>query len=125
MRRPNNPNHASYYDGHHHEYNFGFFLAVAGVDGSCRYFNGHLPGSRNDLNNYYSSDLYQNPMTYLGIGDELIADGIFARIESDRFIVLVCGVEGSNCNLCNYHAAQRKARSMLSIITLLKVAVGY
>ena len=50
-----------YFDGHNHEYNFGFLLGVDGVTGTCRYFNGHVPGSQNDLNNYYSSDLYQEP----------------------------------------------------------------
>ena len=114
MRRPNNPNHALYYDGHHHEYNFGYFLAVDGIDGSCRYFNGHLPGSRNDLNNYYSSDLYHQPMLYLGIADKVIADGIFARIDANRFIVPVCGVRRPLTQIeLNYNTVQRKARSIV------------
>ena len=33
-----------------------------GVDGygQCRYFNGHIPGSQNDINNYHSSGLLRN-----------------------------------------------------------------
>ena len=113
MTRPNNADHRAYYDGHHHEYNFGFLLCVDD-QGVCRYFNGHLPGSQNDINNYYSSDMYHNPGLYYGPGDKALADGIFARIAEGRFIVPVCGVRRDlNQMEENYNRIQRQSRSII------------
>ena len=52
-------------------------------DGECRLYNGHCPGSLNDLEIYYSSDLYRNLGLYLGINDKIIVDGIFVGINGD------------------------------------------
>ena len=70
MTRPNNIHHERYYDGHHREYNFGYLLGVDEVTGTCCYFNGHLPGVQNDLNNYYSSSLYTQPGLHFAPGTD-------------------------------------------------------
>ena len=59
-------------------------------DGECRLYNGHCPGSLNDLENYYSSDLYANPGLYLGINDKIIVDGIFVGVDTEKFITPIC-----------------------------------
>ena len=115
MNRPVR-NQETYYDGHHHVHCFGFLLAVDGIDGCCRYFNGHLPGSQNDLNNYYSSDLYHEPGLFLGPGDKVIADGIFARVneEDNKLIVPVCEVRRPLTVVeNNYNLLHRQARSIV------------
>ena len=115
MMRPSQ-NQELYHDGHNHEHNFGFMLGCDGVEGACRVFNGHCPGSHNDLNIYYNSDLYHNPGIYLGPGDKMAADGIFARInvEDDVFVVPVCGVRRELTEReKNYNYAQRHARSII------------
>ena len=113
ITRPNRPNHGEYFDGHHHEYNFGYMIVVD-CFGLCRLINGHLPGSANDLNNYYSSDLHQNPTYYLGLGGKMLGDGIFARIEPQTFIVPVCGVRRPLTQReINFNAAQRCGRSIV------------
>ena len=114
MTRPNNEAHRQYYDGYKREYNFGYLLGVDGITGECRYFNGHLLGAQNDLNNYYSSGLYNEPALYFGLGDKVLADGIFARIDENRFIVPVCGVSRELTAIeQRYNMVQRKARSII------------
>ena len=80
-----------YYDGHNHEYNYGFGIGVD-CDGLARVWSGHCPGSFNDVNIFYGSDLYANPGIYFAPGDKMLADGIFARVEEDRFITPICYV---------------------------------
>ena len=62
--------------------------------GLARIIHGHCPGSLNDLENYYSSELYTEPGLYFGLGTKAIADGSFARVEVDRFISPVCYIRG-------------------------------
>lgn len=62
-------------------------------EGICRFAHGHQPGSINDIESFYFSDLYQRRHLYLGRGDKILADGIYARIEGHAtgpFIVPVC-----------------------------------
>ena len=90
-RRPYNLDHGLYYDGHKHEYNIGFLCGVD-CDGLVRFVSGHYPGSCNDIEMYYDSDLYRQRNAYLGPNDKVLADGIFARVQGGNgpFIVPVC-----------------------------------
>ena len=88
---PTTADHAEYYDGHKHEYNYGFGVAVD-CDGLARVWSGHCPGSFNDITIYYGSDLAANPGLYFARGDKMLADGIFAHVEEHRFITPICYV---------------------------------
>lgn len=91
MRRPDNAGHSTYYSGYKHQYTYQFLCCVDSM-GICRNIHGHYPGSCNDIESYYYSALYTAPHTYLGPGDKILADGIYARIQglNSPFIVPVC-----------------------------------
>ena len=86
---PFDMNHTIYYDGHNHEYNYGYMICVD-CDGEARLYNGHLPGSLNDLELYYDSDLHSNSALYLGIDDRILTDGIFVGCDENIFITPIC-----------------------------------
>ena len=123
MQRPR-VNQVAYYDGHHHMHCFGFLLAVNGVDGCCRIFNGHFPGSQNDLNSLHSSELYDKPGLYLGVSAKALADGIFRVVPC--CVVPVCGVRRDLTVMkVNYNVIQRKGRSIVEhYISRLKESCG-
>ena len=88
LRRPDNIGHGTYYSGYKRQYTYQFLCCVDSK-GICRHWHGHYPGSCNDIESYYYSELYRNPQTYLGPGDKILADGIFGRVQgaNSRFIV--------------------------------------
>ena len=113
MRRPCR-NQEDHYDAHKHMHCLGFLLGVDGVDGCCRYFNGHVPGRQNNLNNLYSSDLFQNTHLYLGIADKIVTDGIFRYSMPDEVIIQIGDLNrASSVEENNYNVAQRQCRSIV------------
>ena len=89
--RPYGVHHELYYDGYKKEYNYGFLVGVD-CDGWGRIFHGHQPGSLNDLESWYLSDMCNNYANYFGVGDKSLADGIFSRIAPGSFITPICYV---------------------------------
>lgn len=111
-RRPDDVGHSLYYDGYKHHYNYGFLVNVD-CDGLARNIHGHFPGSINDIESYYFSDLYRAPQTYFGPTDRMLADGIFARVPGP-FIVPVSYLQ-RNLTLAEvrYNEIQRWDRSIV------------
>ena len=109
-----------YYDGHHHEYNLGFFVAVD-CHGIARYIHGPLPGACNDIQIYETSDMSLDPTKFffdLNGTDMVLFDGIY-RYLPNRFLCAIFRQNGDRQltrREKHFNKLHRRARALVKFI---------